>query len=96
MSFRLLLSDITAVLLCALYHPQWQGSVPLTFLTDQLNTIMANHRCQKVLIVWDLNQHPVDRAPTVLTVVHGLTNHVSFATHTHGASLFFPTSLVTQ
>ena len=87
MFFRLLLDDNTAVLLVALYRPQWQGSAPLTFLTEQLDTIMATHDCQNTVIVGDLNQHLVDRAFTELTVVHGLTNHVTFATHTRGASL---------
>ena len=87
MFFRLLLADRSAVLLCALYRPQWQGGAPLTFLTDQLDGIMAAHDCQNTVIVGDLNQHLVSRAFTELTVVHGLTNHVTFATHQHGASL---------
>ena len=85
--FRLLLADRTSVLLCPLYRPQWQHSAPLSFLTDQLDTIMAAHTCQNVMIVGDLNQHLVSRAFTELTTVHGLTNHVTFATHERGASL---------
>ena len=85
--FRLLLADKTAVLLCPLYRPQWQHSAPLSFLTDQLDTIMATHSCQHAIIVGDLNQHLVSRAFTELTTVHGLTNHVTFSTHVRGASL---------
>ena len=87
MFFRLLLTDGTAVLLCALYRPQWQGAAPLAFLTDQLDNLLASHDCQNTVIVGDLNQHLVNRAFTELTVVHGLTNHVTFPTHTRGASL---------
>ncbi|KAG0725267.1 Retrovirus-related Pol polyprotein from type-1 retrotransposable element R1 2 [Chionoecetes opilio] len=71
----------SAVLLCALYRPQWHGAAPFTFLTDQLDTIMATRDCQNSVIVGDLNQHLVKRAFTELTVVHGLTNHVTFPTH---------------
>lgn len=87
MFFRLLLDDGTAVLLCALYRPQWQGSAPLTFLTDNLDALLVTHGCQHTVIIGDLNQHLVNRAYTELTVVHGLTNHVRFATHVRGASL---------
>ena len=87
MFFRLLLHDKTAVLFCPLYRPQWQHSAPLTFLTDQLDTIMSTHSCQHVIIAGDMNQHLVSRAYTELLAVHGLTNHVTFATHEHGASL---------
>ncbi|XP_050730057.1 uncharacterized protein LOC127005333 [Eriocheir sinensis] len=84
---RLLLADMSAVLLVALYRPQWQGSEPLTFLTDQLDTILATYDCQSTAIVGDMNQHMVSRAFTELTVVHGLTNHVTFPTHVGGGSL---------
>ena len=87
MFFRLLLTDKTAVLLCALYRPPWQGGAPLTFLTSRLDAIMATHGCQNTVIVGDLNQHIVHRDFTKLTVVHGLINHVNFPTHIHGASL---------
>ena len=87
MFFRLLLADSTAVLLCILYRPQWQGSAPLTFLTEHLDDIMATHDCQNTVIVGDLNQHLVNGAFTELMIVHGLTNHVNFATHIRGALL---------
>ena len=87
MFFRLLLADNSAVLLCALYRPQWQGGTPLTFLTEQLDTIMDTHNCQNTVVVGDLNHHLVHRAFTELRVIHGLTNHVNFTTHGRGASL---------
>ena len=87
MFLRLILADKSAVLLCALYRPQWQGSAPLTFLTEQLDHIVASHDCQNTLIVGDLNQHLVYRAFTELTVVHALHNHVNFPTHVRGGSL---------
>ena len=87
MFLRLLLDDGTAVLLCVLYRPQWHGSAPLTFLTDNLDALLHTHGCQHTIIIGDLNQHLVHRAYTELTVVHGLTNHVHFATHIRGASL---------
>ena len=85
--FRLLLSDNTSVLVCPLYRPQWQNSAPLTFLTDHLDAILATHDCQNTVIVGDLNQHLVNRAFTELITVHGLNNHVDFATHERGGSL---------
>ena len=85
--FFCLLTNKTAVLLCALYCPQWQDGAPLTFLTGQLDTILSTHNCQNTIIMCDLNQHLVHRAFTELTVVHGLSNHINFATHIHGASL---------
>ena len=87
MFFRLLLADKSAVLLCALYRPQWHGSAPLTYLTEQLDTIMATHDCQNTVILGDMNQHLVNRAYVELKVVHGLTNHVTFPTHIRGGSL---------
>ena len=51
MFFLLLLADNSTVLLCALYRPQWQGGSPLTFLTEQLDTIMDTHNCQNTLVV---------------------------------------------
>ena len=72
---RIILADRSAVLLCAAYRPQWQGSAPLTYLTDHLDDIMAAHNCQNVVIVGDLNQHLVMRA---FTELH---NHVDFPTH---------------
>lgn len=56
MLFFCLLAEKTTVLLCPLYQPQWQNSAPLSFLTDELDTIMATHSCQNVE---DLNQHLV-------------------------------------
>ena len=85
--FRLLLADKGAILLCAIYRPPRQGDAPLTFLTNQLDAIMTAHDCQNIVIVGDMNQHLVNRAFTELTVLHGLTNHVTFSTHVRGGSL---------
>ena len=85
MFLRLLLSDKIALLLCALYRPSWQGGALLTFLTGQLDAIMATHVI--IVIMGELNQHNVHRAFTEVIVIHGLTNHVNFFTHIHVASL---------
>ena len=85
--FFCLLADNSAVLLCALNRPQWQGGTPFTFLTEQLDTIMDTQNCQNTVVVGHMNHHLVHRAFMELTVVHGLTNHVNFTTHVRGASL---------
>ncbi|XP_045134296.1 uncharacterized protein LOC123517903 [Portunus trituberculatus] len=54
----LLLADRTAVLLCLLYRPQWQHGAPLSFLTDELDTIMATHSCQNTIIRGGLEPAP--------------------------------------
>ena len=87
MFFRIILADRGAALLCVTYRPQWQGSAPITFLTEHLDNIMATQNCQNCIIVGDLNQHLIQRAFTELTVVQGLANHVSFPTHIRGGSL---------
>ena len=84
---RVILEDRSALLLCAVYRPQWQGSGPLNYLIDHLDGIMTAHNCQNTVIVGDLNQHLVMRAFTELTVVHDLHNHVTFPTHERGGSL---------
>lgn len=68
-------------------RPQWQGSAFRTFLTDQLDAVMATHWCQNIMKVGDSDQRLVNKSFTELTVVRGLTNHVNFATHTLGSSL---------
>ncbi|MPC34241.1 hypothetical protein E2C01_027625 [Portunus trituberculatus] len=70
-----------------MYRPQWQGSEPLTYLTNLLDGIMAAHNCQNIAIVGNLNQHLIMRSFTELIVVQGLRNHVDFPTHQHGGSL---------
>ncbi len=87
MFFRIILVDRGALLLCAMYRPQWQGSEPLNYLINNLDEIMETNNCHNVAIVGDLNQHLVTRAFTELTVVQGLTNHVTFPTHQRGGSL---------
>ena len=84
---RLILTEGSGLLLCAAYRSQWQESNPLVYLTDNLDDIMVSHNCQNVVVVDDLNQHQVVRAPTELTVVQGLQNHVNFPTHQRGGSL---------
>ena len=74
MFFSLLLVDNSAVFLCASHCPQGLGGTPLTFLIEQLDTIMATHNCQNTVVVGDLNHHLVHRAFMELTVVHGLIN----------------------
>ena len=87
MFFRVLLSDGNALLLCAMYRPQWHYSEPITFLTNNLDAIMEAHNCQNVLIVGDLNQHLVQRSFDDMMAVHGLSNYVDFPTHERGGSL---------
>lgn len=62
-------------------RPQWQGSAPRTFPTDQLDAVMATHWCQNIMKVGDSDQRLVNKSFMELTVVRGLTNQVSFATH---------------
>ena len=82
-----MIADGNALLLCAMYRPQWHLSAPINFLTDNLDAIMETHNCQNVIIVGDLNQHLVQRAFNDMMAVHGLTNHVNFPTHELGGSL---------
>ncbi|MPC26567.1 hypothetical protein E2C01_019709 [Portunus trituberculatus] len=87
MFFRLLLSDKTALLLYSLLRLQWQNTAILSFLMDELATIMASHSCQIAIIVGDLDEKLVSRAFTWLTTVRSLTNYVNFITHVRGAFL---------
>ena len=87
MFFRVILSDKSAVLLCAMYRPQWQGSDPLTFLSQHLDQLLTRHSCQNIMIIGDLNQHLVQPAFDELLMVQGLQNHVTFPTHILGGSL---------
>ena len=87
MFFHIILADRGALLLSVMYRPQWQGSEPLTYLTNNLDNIMAAHNCQNVVIVGDLNHNIVNGTFTELTVVQGLHNHVDFPTHRRGSSL---------
>lgn len=85
--FRITLDNDEALLLIAMYRPQWQGADPLRYLTNHLDIIMEIHNCQNIMIVGDLNQHLVQAAFDELTVVHGLNNYVDFPTHIRGGSL---------
>ena len=87
MFFRIMLSNGKALLLCAMYRPQWHLNDPITFLTENLDTIMESHNCQNVIIVGDLNPPLVQRAFNDMMAVQGLTNHVNFPTHELGGSL---------
>jgi len=75
------------ILMCVCYRPQWQGREPLTYLQSHLDALLQKHECSHAIIVGDLNQYLVARAFDELLTVHGLTNHVDFATHISGSSL---------
>lgn len=87
MFFRVTLANDEAILLVAMYRPQWQGAEPIRYLINRLDTILEAHNCQNVIIVGDLNQHLIQATFDELTVVHGLVNHVDFPTHIRGGSL---------
>ena len=74
-------------LFCVCYRPQWHGGEPLEFLQTHLDTLLQRHSCTHAIIVGDLNQNLVRRVFDELLTVHGLTNHVTFATHNSGSSL---------
>ena len=87
MFFKILVTKQEAVLLCVCYRPQWQGSEPLLYLQNNLDSILQDHSCQRVIIVGDLNYYLVASAFNELLTVHGLDNHVDFPTHISGSSL---------
>ena len=77
--FRIEMADRTSLLLCAMYRPQWQGSMPIEYLTNHLDEISERYNCHNTIIVGDLNQHQVKQAFNELTAVHGLNNFVDFS-----------------
>ena len=85
--FRVVLSDSTALLLCAMYRPPGQGPSSLNFLTVSLDDLLTRHRCRHVLIVGDLNHHLEQDAYENLLAVQGLTDYVTFPTHVRGGTL---------
>ena len=85
--FKLWANSHEALLLCVCYRPQWQGSEPLIFLQDNLDSLLLQFSCKNTIIVGDLNQHLVARAFDDLLDIHGLANHVDFPTHISGSSL---------
>ncbi len=85
--FRVVLTDGTALLLCAVYRPPRQGPLILDFLTDNLDDLLTRHRCRHVLIVGDMNYHLERHAYDNLLAVQGLIDHVTFPTHERGGTL---------
>ena len=85
--FRIILANGEAILLVAMYRPQWQGADPIRYLINHLDIIMETHNCQNVITVGDLNQHLIQTTFDEMTVVHGLANLVNFPTHIRGGSL---------
>lgn len=55
----------------------------LTYVTGQLDSIMATHDSQNTVVLCDLNQHVENRVFMDLKLVHNLSNHVTFLTHVH-------------
>nr|XP_045603079.1 uncharacterized protein LOC123761179 [Procambarus clarkii] len=87
MFFKVCLNPGTSILLCAMYRPQWQGASPITFLMDNLDSLLMQHNCQHIIIVGDLNQYLIQRDFDELLAVFNLENFVSFPTHISGSSL---------
>lgn len=87
MFLKLFIGSVDSIMLTACYRPQWQGSAPLEYLRDNLDTLMMQHGCTNVLIAGDLNHHLVQRSFDELLLVHDLCNHVDFPTHESGSSL---------
>ena len=85
--FKLWLKSGERVLLCVCYRPQWQGSLPIEYLNNNIDRIMQQYSCDNFILVGDLNQHLVARSFDDLLNIHGLTNHVNFPTHVSGSSL---------
>ncbi|KAK3867727.1 hypothetical protein Pcinc_026836 [Petrolisthes cinctipes] len=87
MFFRLWTRQRDTILLCICYHPQWQGSDPIHFLHTNLDTLLLQHSCKHLVVIGDMNQHLVARDSEELLTMYGLSNHVTFPTHTSGSSL---------
>ena len=87
MFFKLWMKSGEKVLLCVCYRPQWQGNLPIEYITNNIDGIMQQYACDNFILVGDLNQHLVARSYDELLTVHGLTNHVNFPTHISGSSL---------
>ena len=87
MFFKIWTNTLDAILLCICYRPQWQGSVPLLYLQDNLDNILHAFSCKDIIIVGDMNQHLVERSFEDLLTTFGLNNHVHFPTHISGSSL---------
>ncbi|KAG0715309.1 hypothetical protein GWK47_012230 [Chionoecetes opilio] len=79
--------NLTAILLCVCYRPQWKGRQPIEYLHTHLNDLLQQHTCEHVVIIGDMNQHLVARSFDDFLTVYGLTNQVDFPTHISGSSL---------
>ena len=78
--FRVVLAESSGLLLCHVL-PHRQGSSPLDFLMEELDTILLRHKCSHVMVVGNLNFHLEQEAFNNLLMVQGLVNHVTFPTH---------------
>ncbi|XP_063845411.1 uncharacterized protein LOC135091588 [Scylla paramamosain] len=87
MFFRVVLSNHSALLLCAMYRPPRQGPDSLLYLKEALDVLLVTHRCQHFLLVGDLYHHLEHDAYENLLTVQGLKDHVTFPTHERGGTL---------
>ncbi|KAK8396061.1 hypothetical protein O3P69_005273 [Scylla paramamosain] len=87
MFFRVVLANHSALLLCAMYRPPWQGHDSLLYLKEALDVLLVTHRCQHILLVGDLNHHLERDAYENLLTVQGLKDHVTFPIHERGGTL---------
>ena len=71
-----------------MYRLPRQGSAPLDFLTEELDTILLRHKYSHVMVVGDLNFHLEQEVFNSLLTVQSLINHVTFPTHERGGSLY--------
>lgn len=91
MFLKLFVGSEDTILLPSCCRPQWQGSAPLEYLRDNLDTLVMQHARANMLIVGGLNHHLVPRSFDELLLIHDLCNHVlvGFPTHESGESLDF-------
>lgn len=91
MFLKLFVGSDDTILLPACCRPQWQGSAPLEYLKDTLDTLVMQQASANMLIAGDLNHHLVPRSFDELLLIHDLCNHVlvGFQTHESGARLDF-------
>ena len=84
---RVVMANGIGLLLCAMYRPSRQGSVPIDLLTEHLEHLLTRHRCRHVLIMGDLSHHMEGATYGNLLMVQGLTDYVTFPTHECGGTL---------
>ena len=87
LALKILDSESKGLLCIGCYRPPSQGSALMDFLTVNLDSMMTDSKCDKVIIIGDLNQHIVRDSFNTLLVVHNLYNFVTFPTHVSGSSL---------